>query len=363
MTDPPDTAWDKMPAQRQSKPAWADVPASVRGSIEDIVGAPVVDASVAWGGYGPSATFLLTAEGGRRFFCKGTHPGYTEQGVAAFTREAELYKGLPELSRFGPGFHGAVEDGEWHLMVLDIVEGGPAVPPWTVKAFRAAIGTVARFHADLPEGSSKVLLEAEAAPLSEDLYRPKLGWGSLAKSEAAKQAFTGLFAVPRRARQWLDQYVAELAGFEGEAWHIDGRRSWVHHDLRSDNMVFAAEEDVRLVDWPFLAYGPVVMDLAFFLPSVQAEGGPPPEIGIGLYEMESGAQFDKWELSVAVATVAGYFAARADLEDVPALPRLRWIQRRQLFPALGWISRLLKIDPPPAPRRQRPLWSPSVGAP
>ncbi len=107
---------------RESKPAWSEVPAQLKSALAEIAGAPIVDAMVAWGGYGPSATFVLRLADGRELFCKGTHPGHTEAGKAAFQTELSYYQAIPQLAEFGPAFRGAAYHDEWHLLLLDYVE-------------------------------------------------------------------------------------------------------------------------------------------------------------------------------------------------------------------------------------------------
>src|SRR5262249_17677251 len=46
------------------------------------------------------------------------------------------------------------------------------------------------------------------------------------------------------------------------------------------------------------------------------------------------------------ACVAGFFASRAGLPEVPAAPRVRWFQRRQLAVALPWAARVLGLPAP-----------------
>jgi hypothetical protein len=93
--------------KRESKPAWSEVPPQLKRALASIAGAPIVDATIAWGGYGPSATFILHTEDGRKLFCKGTHPGFTDAGKAAFRIELSYYQRIPELAQFGPAFRGA----------------------------------------------------------------------------------------------------------------------------------------------------------------------------------------------------------------------------------------------------------------
>jgi len=92
------------------------------------------------------------------------------------------------------------------------------------------------------------------------------------------------------------------------------------------------------------------MDVAFFLPSVSGEGGPSPREGLRRYEQVSGYRFDAHDVAVTVATVAGFFAARAGQSDIPGLRRQRWVQKQQLFPSLTWLTEVTEIDPPPPSR-------------
>jgi hypothetical protein len=91
------------------------------------------------------------------------------------------------------------------------------------------------------------------------------------------------------------------------------------------------------------------MDVAFFLPRVAGEGGPSPSEGLRLYEEANGHRFAARDLAITVATVAGFFAARAGQPDIAGLPRLRWVQKLQLFPSLRWLSQVMEIDASPAP--------------
>ena len=334
---------------RESKPSWSDVPREVVAQLSDLLGAGIARAEIVWGGFGPSATFLIRTEDGRRFFCKGSHPGFTEKGKKAVLRERVIYESLPELSAFGPAFHGAIGVGEWQLLLLDFVEREREVPPWSEDAFRSSVQMLARFHRAMPSHVRDVLVDAEKEPLTADLFGARSGWDLVAKSEQDRNTLLALFADPAAAAKWIDRNLGDLVALEDEAARLDGPRSWIHLDVRSDNLIFRHEGEPKLVDWPFLSYGPVLMDVAFYLPSVAGEGGPPPHKGLTLYERESAVHFDEHQVRVAVAAVAGWFAARAGQPAIPGLPRLRWVQALQLFPSLDWISKLMNLDPPPTP--------------
>jgi aminoglycoside phosphotransferase (APT) family kinase protein len=335
-------------AQRESKPAWSQVPAEAKDQLARMVGGGIADATIAWGGYGPSATFILHTTDGKKFFCKGTHPGFTEMGKAAFHTELSYYLSIPELADFGPAFRGAAHHDEWHLLVLDYVERAFEVPPWSAEAFRGAIKLLARFHAHPPARARELLPVAQEQTEFMGLYRAEHGWKSLAEPEQ-RAGFLALFGDHDAAARWLDAHLAEFIALEAQISHIGGPQSWVHHDVRSDNLLFHTVDAPMLVDFPFLAHGPTLIDVAFFLPSVAGEGGPSPSEGLRLYEEASGHRFAARDLAITVATVAGFFAARAGQPDIAGLPRLRWVQKLQLFPSLRWLSQVMEIDASPAP--------------
>jgi aminoglycoside phosphotransferase (APT) family kinase protein len=109
---------------------------------------------------------------------------------------------------------------------------------------------------------------------------------------------------------------------------VDGD-SLLHLDLRSDNICFH-EDRVIIVDWNLVCTGNPRFDLGFWLPSLEAEGGPPPEAILP----------DAGEIA---ALVSGFFAARAGLPLIPDAPNVRHIQQVQLRTALPWAVRSLGL--------------------
>jgi hypothetical protein len=335
--------------KREGKPDWENVPSSLRAKIEACIGEPVRAADIVWGGFGPSATFVLTGESGARYFCKGTHPGQTPQGHAALLRERYNYEHFPEIEAFGPRYIGGVDDGDWHMAVLDYVPRAQNVPPWVGDLADRTIALVARFHKASPERAARKLTPVQDL-VGFNPFRVTEGWVSLAKIPEHQAQFAALFVDEDAAHLWLTANGEPLAGMEARAETIGGPRSWLHLDIRSDNLVFAADGSVKLVDWPIFAYGPSLLDIAFFLPSLAGEGGPACAESLRLYEREAGKAFDPEDVALAAVTVAGFFAARAGAPEIPVLPRLRWVQKLQLFPALDWICQVLGLSPLPVPR-------------
>ena len=77
------------------------------------------------------------------------------------------------------------------------------------------------------------------------------------------------------------------------------------------------------------------MDVAAWLPSLHAEGGPPPDAVLP-------------DAPEAASFMCSFFAARAGLPSIPTAPRVRAVQLAQLRTALPWPARALGLRPPDA---------------
>jgi aminoglycoside phosphotransferase (APT) family kinase protein len=130
---------------------------------------------------------------------------------------------------------------------------------------------------------------------------------------------------------WLDRALPILID-AADPRLLDGT-ALLHTDVRSDNLCFRDGATV-LVDWNHTSVGNPEIDVAFFLPSLHLEGGPPPR-DVAPHVTPGMA-----------AHVAGYFASRAGLPAPPTAPLVRDIQRRQLEVALPWAAALLDLPPP-----------------
>ena len=105
------------------------------------------------------------------------------------------------------------------------------------------------------------------------LYRAENGWKSLADPER-RAGFLALFSDHAEAARWLDAHLDDFIALEAQALRFGGPRSWVHHDVRSDNLIFRGADAPLLIDFPHLAYGPTLMDVAFFSPQCIGRGRP-----------------------------------------------------------------------------------------
>jgi Phosphotransferase enzyme family len=133
------------------------------------------------------------------------------------------------------------------------------------------------------------------------------------------------------SRGWLDDVLPALLDaadprlLEGDAL--------CHLDVRSDNLCFRADGEAVLIDWDCAGIGNPEFDLAFWLPSLHLEGGPPPH---AVANCRPGV----------IAIVAGFFASQAGLPTIPLAPRVRGIQLKQLKVALRWVASVFGFAPP-----------------
>jgi phosphotransferase family enzyme len=347
------------PAERESKPPWSDVPPALVAKLERVLGSPVIGADIAWGGYSPSASFHLTLADGRRAFVKGAHPGQTPEGRLALEQEIDSYRELDVLRGLAPGYLGTAACEGWSFLVLEAVAEAEKPLPWS----RAKLERLAASLADFYERARPVAMTWQRPrihrSLTIDLTDADSGWALLAQSPEARAGFLSLFHDPAAADRWLDRSLPQLLALQsaaGELLQHDPQRetSLIHLDLRSDNLLFRPNGAPVLLDWPYVTKGPVALDVVFFAPSVEGEGGPPAREIVTLFSQALGSRFPHRDQQIALAFAAGFFADKAYLASIPGLPRLRWVQRMQLAVCLGWAAGLIGLPEPPRMIGQTP---------
>ena len=325
--------------QREDKPRWSDVPEGLRLRVDELLGTRVVGARRAFGGYGPSGTFVLSLENGQRAFVKAVYPLPEGSHVRwSLDLEERVYGELGEyINPWAPRYLGAVREAGWHALLLEAVRGR-RFPPWSDRTAALAARSYARFHASTV---SRPL--PDWLPRDEHLEFAGF-WPAIADDP---QALDRLIRCARgrsaEARAWLSANLDALAKAATPLPEIGEPFALLHFDTRSDNIRLDGDL-LRMFDWPFACAGPLEFDLAAFAQSIESEGGPQAEQVTGWY---AGVMPPRTEaISACVAAIAGYFADRAPRPELPGLPRLRSVQRRQLKASLAWAARNLRLPPP-----------------
>ena len=259
-----------------------------------------------------AAHWLVGLPDGGRAFVK------CARGVdtASWIRDEHVFYAQTRGTPFLPAMLGWDDDGEYPVIALEDLSHAHWPPPWTSDHVNAVLACLA---------------EVAATPPPPDLPRAAesqfdfQGWIEIEDDPAP---FLGLGLC---SRAWLDaalptlRFATEIAPLAGDAL--------LHFDVRSDNICIRDGRAV-LIDWNFACVGNPLADVACWLPSLHAEGGPTPD-----EILPDGAA----ELA---ALLAGYFGAHAARPEIPEAPHVRTLQLRQARTALPWAARALGLPPP-----------------
>ncbi len=258
-------------------------------------------------GYTPAERWVVRFEDGTSAFVKVATSTDTAQWLRA---EHRMYSRVS--APFMPRLL-AWDDGEPPVLMLEDLSSAHWPPPWSADLVERVLDTLAQVSArPVPE----------ALPGLESFSSRRLvGWERVAEDPIP------FLSLGLCSEGWLGAALPALLRAEGEA-DLSGD-SLLHFDVRSDNLCFSGERTL-LVDWNSACRGNPQMDVAAWLPSLCAEGGPEP------WEIMP----DEPELA---ALLAGYWAARAGLPPPQPGPRVREVQLAQLRTALPWAARGLGL--------------------
>lgn len=270
---------------------------------------------VAWvrrtGGYSPAERWVATLPDGSTVFAKVA----TTPLVARWLRqEARIYSEVQ--AQCMPAIAAFEDDPERPMLIMEDLTYAHWPPPWSwrnVEAVRASLAAVSSIPAPdfLPSAT-------------EAIFQTGQQWQAVARDP---RPFLSLGLCDTT---WLDAALPTLLAAEASA--VMEGNSLLHMDVRSDNLCFADEDEPVLLDWSHAARGPAKLDVAFWLPSLQFEGGPAPET---ILPDEPGY----------AALISGFFAARAGQDVIPDAPFVRRVQLEQLSMALPWAIRQLELPP------------------
>lgn len=285
--------------------------------VVDTVAALMRTHPVAWapvhGGYTQAGRWIVRFQDDSTAFAK---VGTTEQTAGWLREEYVIYSAI--TASFMPELLGW-DGGEVPILVLEDLSAARWPPPWSRETVDRVMHTLAEVACTRPP---------QGLPELESLRAALSGWTVVA---AGPRPFLSLRLC---SEDWLEIALPELVRAESEAVLAGDRL--VHLDVRSDNICFAADRTM-LIDWNWACRGNPRADVAAWLPSLHAEGGPPPEELLP----------DEPEHA---ALISGYFASNAGLPPPETGPRVREGQLRALRTALPWAARALSLPHPDGPR-------------
>jgi Phosphotransferase enzyme family len=216
---------------------------------------------------------------------------------------------------FMPGLLGFDDDGERPTLALEDLSAADWPPPWSDRGVQTVLDVFEAIH---------------MTPAPGHLADLPNQWERVAHWDAVERQPDRFLALRLCSRAWLTEALPALRE-AATAAPLDGE-SLIHGDMRSDNLCFR-QGRARVIDWNHAQRANPDFDIAAWLPSLHAEGGPPPEAVLP----------DQPELA---AWLAGYFCARAGEPPIPDAPHVRPLQLAQARTALPWAARALGLPEP-----------------
>jgi hypothetical protein len=259
----------------------------------------------------------VTLDDGSRVFVKVA----TDDLTASWLRDEHLSYSVLRGAPFMPAYVGWHDDGAGPVLALEDLSGAEWPPPWSPERVRAVLACIELVHA--------APVPADTPRAADDRLGLREGWEEVARDPAP------FLALGLCSAAWLEIALPRLRE-AGRRAPLDGE-ALLHFDVRSDNLCFRADGSAVLVDWNWVSVGNPLVDVAFWLPSLHAEGGPAPE------EVLDGAPEGAAELA---ACVAGFLSAHAARPPIPTAPGVRATQLRQARTALPWAARALGLPEP-----------------
>lgn len=279
-----------------------------------VKGTPVVWRRILRGGQTAAGRWVTTLDDGRSAFVK---IGWTLD-TASWVRDEHLFyaqtRGLPFL----PRMIGWDDDGERPVLALEDLSDAHWPPAWRPGDVEAVLTTLSDVASTPPPPDVPSAVESQ---FGLD------GWPEIEEDPGP------FLTLELCSAAWLDNALPIFREAAPRA-RLDGD-TLLHFDVRSDNACIRDERAI-LIDWNFACVGNPLVDVAAWLPSLEAEGGPAPEDVIGHPE----------GIGEIVALLAGYFCSHAGRPAIPEAPHVRPLQLKQSRTALPWAARVLGIPAP-----------------
>ena len=290
--------------------------ANVRRALKKVRAEPVRWRAITRGGHTPARRWVVGLDDGSSAFVKVA----TDEMTASWIRDEHVTYSVLGGAPFMPAYLGFADDGDRPVLALEDLSAERWPPPWDRARVGAVLASLRRIAQTPPP---------DGLPLADDDHLElRDGWVAV---ERDPQRFLALGLCEPR---WLAEHLPVLRDAARSA--PLGGSSLLHFDVRSDNICFRKDGSAVFVDWNWASVGNAMCDVAFWLPSLEVEGGPAPE------EVAPDAP------AGLAACIAGYMCSHAALDPIPTAPGVRPLQLRQARTALPWAARALGLPPPEA---------------
>ena len=302
-----------------------EMPLSFRERISAVLGAEVVSAVNATGGFTPGPAATCSLADGRTVFIKACGFEMNPFAAAMHQREAEVLAEMPR-SIPAPQLLATVELDGWFGLVTEHIDGVMPTPPFTSDHAAGVLQTVA----ELATAGAICPIEI-ADPI-----------GTHDTELEARWAWRQLRDDVEHAGQWVAEHLDSLVELEADWVDAAAGPALVHRDLRADNMLLTSSGGVA-VDWPGASRGAPWIDLVGLLPDLHLGGGPDPHTTFAAHPV--GAAAPSANVDCYLASLAGYFSRQSLQPPIPGVTGLREFQAAQGRISRRWLSARLGWEP------------------
>jgi Ser/Thr protein kinase RdoA (MazF antagonist) len=310
-------------ANTAHRPQWADLPADLRTAVETRLGASVVTAGVAGGGFTQGFAGPLMLDDGRRLFLKAAAAGSIAGTM--YAQEAVLTAALPAQVPTAR-LHWGQELAGHQVLCFDAIEGGrmPRLP-WRAEELTATLSALTRAAAALSP-VPPALAALTTKPFTEAFAGTFDCWAAIADGRLPLPAMMAHLAERLPELIALESRLMAYGAAAGEV---------IHCDLRVDNVIIDSSGAAWFCDWNWLCQGPAWLDVVTILLSAT----PDHDAEALFYAHPLSAEAPDDALDALLAGLLGYFTTASERPPVPTSPYIRPHQRYYATLTLDWLVR------------------------
>jgi aminoglycoside phosphotransferase (APT) family kinase protein len=292
--------------------------------VEAGLGSQVIEFASATSGYSPALAGVARLADQRRIFVKGIprdqHPGLGE----VLAREIAINASLASYRPPAPVLLGHWTGQAWTVAAWEAVDGPSPGNPWTEEQLRD-VGRTLRLVRALP---------VTGLPAAAEVYGEWFGgWARLAEGDPARA-----HRAPADSTElWWRPRLPLLQDLERHSLDTVVGGSFVHNDVRSDNLLVTASGSTLVVDWGHCCAGADWLDAALFSISFATEDGLHPDRVLDLL----GIVIPNDLKTEFIAGWAGYLVHASRLPPTPQTEDLRHHQQRKAAAAIAWLGNSL----------------------
>lgn len=313
---------------RTPRVEYSELPLAFREDMARSLGAEVVSAVNAVGGFTPGPAAVCTLDDDRTVFIKACGFEMNFAATAMHQREAAVLAEMPSNVP-APALLGAVEADGWFGLVTEHIDGAMPTPPFTQGDIDGILQTVS----DLAVESTDCAIGVVDPIGSHDVERDaRWAWRQL--RDDGQQG----------AGAWVRRHLDQLVDLEADWIDAASGTALVHRDLRADNMLLTSTGGVA-VDWAAASVGAPWIDLLGLLPDLHLGGGPDPQVAFEAHPV--GAAAPSAGVDCYLASLAGYFTRQSLQPPIPGVAGLREFQAAQGEVSRRWLAARLGWEPEP----------------